>query len=613
MAYSSLSDAKVAFDRDYAAGKATTSDWGSYYNSTANSSGGGKVTNTGNYYTYTPSGSAYYTDNSGNKTQLSGSRGSESYVNGQFKSNGNGGHTSVGYDPSLSGTNSASRELSAQEKAYYDQLVSSVINTKYGGGSSVEPYNKDLQYALSQSGMSAAEYRQDMLNRVGTVRSNGTFVTQADVDKELNRLGLGSGSPYDTDEWYNAINTGNLGGLSGLGNLPMNGGITYPQGGGSLGGGTNQIGVGGNNPALDYLQKALKEAEAAALARQEQEAQMRAKAEAAQRAQLEALREQLRAAEAARQARINALVGQINAKKPEIENQSADLARQAYINQRLGQQAARENLAASGLSNTGVSETTNLGLQTAYQQALDEIGKNKQNAMLDLDQAIYQARQTGDADLATLQSNHVQAMAQLQTQQEQELYNRWLNGQNLGMQQDATNWNNAMALQQLGLQMDDTAWNRNYAMQQLGLQQDATNWERQLAMQQYNYMMQQNQLSSEADKMYKLLNQGLVTPEVLQYYGLGSTGDYYNYLNQLQRAQMVPKTSGSRSASSRGGAGSEELFSSGVMPKATTNATFGGQQYQLTPNELETLFRTTTAGDIFGNLTPDDPTAYLRR
>ena len=136
-------------------------------------------------------------------------------------------------------------------------------------------------------------------------------------------------------------------------------------------------------------------------------------------------------AEAAQKARLDALMSQIDAQRPGITSQADDAARQAYINQRLGQQAARENLAASGLSNTGVSETTNLGLQTAYQQALDSINSNKQSALQGLDQAKVQAQQTGNADIANLQSQYAQQMAAMQSQYEQEMYNRWLTNQQL--------------------------------------------------------------------------------------------------------------------------------------------------------------------------------------
>lgn len=47
MAYKSLSDARAAFDKAMSSGKATASDWGSYYHNTASDSSGSKVTNSG--------------------------------------------------------------------------------------------------------------------------------------------------------------------------------------------------------------------------------------------------------------------------------------------------------------------------------------------------------------------------------------------------------------------------------------------------------------------------------------------------------------------------------------------------------------------------------------
>lgn len=494
MAYKSLSDARAAFDKAMSSGKASASDWGSYYHSTANNSSGGKVTNSGAHYTYKPDGSAYYTDSNGNQTQLSGQRGTDSYVNGEFHSDGNGGHTSVGYDPSYSGVNSAPRELTSDEKAYYDNLVEQAMQQKYGwsaggAGSTTgnnKGYNANLQYALQQSGMTAEAYRQDLLNRVGTLRSDGRYVTQAEIDTELNRLGLnsmqqaGQSSLYKVGDTIDPYGDGQLWVFNGQQFVPQNGqmsGQMMPNYNN-----TQYPSFNGNSAAMDYYQQAM------------------AQAEAAQKARLEAL------------------MGQIDAQRPGIQNQADDAARQAYINQRLGQQAARENLAASGLSNTGVSETTNLGLQTAYQQALDGINQNKQSALQGLDQAKVQAQSTGNADIAGLQSQYAQQMATMQQQYEQEMYNRWLTNQ------------------------------------QMQMQQSQTGWERQLAMQQYNYQLQQMQQAqgdSESDRLYKLLNAGVLSPEVLQWAGLNSADDYYNMLHQMQIAQTVPKTGrsgGSRSS-----------------------------------------------------------------
>lgn len=608
--YSNLSDARAAFDRDMASGKASTSDWGSYYHSTAKDSGGSVVTSSPNSYHYSSDGSAYYTDSSGNRTQLSGARGTESYVNGEFASDGNGGHYSKGYDPAYSGLNSASRELTNAEKDYYNQLVQSVIDRKYG--TNTELYNQDLRYALQGTNMTPAEYRQDLLNRVGTTRADGSYVTREQVDKELERLGLGANSTYAQDTWYNALN--------GSGNLANQPGVNMPSGfvnlglpNGTLNGGTlnGQQQITGTmnttNPALEYLMKTMQEADAQAAKLQKEREEQQKAAQAAQQAIIEQMMAQQRAAEEARQARINALVGDINAQRPNIENQSDELARQAYINQRLGQQAARENLAASGLSNTGVSETTNLGLQTAYQQALNNINQNKQSALLDLDNAVYQARQTGDADIATLKSNHAQNMANLLTQQEQTLYDRWLNGYQMDASQANTNWSNAMSLQQLGMQMDDAAWQKQYAMYNLGLQQEQQQWEREMAMAQYNNQLRQMQLNASADqtsaeneRLYKLLNAGVLTPEVLQYAGLSSPEEYYNMLKQIELAQYIPKTTSKAktSSSSRnyGFDDSDIGYTTTTLPQTTApaagqlyNINYKGDNYQLSADELASL------------------------
>ena len=68
--------------------------------------------------------------------------------------------------------------------------------------------NNDLKYALEQAAKSSgtgtsgtADYVKSLYNRIGTQRADGTTVTLADVDKELDRLGL---SDYNSQ---NAIYT----------------------------------------------------------------------------------------------------------------------------------------------------------------------------------------------------------------------------------------------------------------------------------------------------------------------------------------------------------------------------------------------------------------------
>lgn len=90
-------------------------------------------------------------------------------------------------------------------------------------------YNADLQYALKQSGMTADQYRQDLLNRVGTLRSDGRYVTQAEIDTELNRLGLnnlqtgGQGNLYKTGDTLDVFGDGNLWVFDGTQFVPQGG------------------------------------------------------------------------------------------------------------------------------------------------------------------------------------------------------------------------------------------------------------------------------------------------------------------------------------------------------------------------------------------------------
>ena len=288
-------------------------------------------------------------------------------------------------------------------------------------------------------------------------------------------------------------------------------------------------------------------------------------------------RQAMAQAEAAQKARLEALMNQIDAQRPTINSQADEYARQAYINQRLGQQAARENLAASGLSNTGVSETTNLGLQTAYQQALDQINQNKQTALQNLDNAKVQAQATGNADLASIQSQYASGLADMQTQYEQEMYNRWLTQQ----------------------QRDD--------------QREQQQWEREWMMTQYNNQLRQLQLNASADqtsaeneRLYKLLNAGVLTPEVLQYAGLSSPEEYYNMLKQIELAQYIPKTTSKAKSSSSNRSynfdDSDTGYSTTTLPQTAApsagqlyNITYKGDNYQLSADELASLIPRTPA------------------
>lgn len=130
--------------------------------------------------------------------------------------------------------------------------------------------NNDLKYALEQAakeqpGISLTDYVISLYNRVGSTRSNGTVVTIADVDKELDRLGL---SDYNSQNAIYTVGGNLLPGNSlveyenGNGEVPTNsadslwasyGGMDYLIGGTSADYAQYAAGKAGNLSNLDYI------------------------------------------------------------------------------------------------------------------------------------------------------------------------------------------------------------------------------------------------------------------------------------------------------------------------------------------------------------------------
>ena len=89
-----------------------------------------------------------------------------------------------------------------------------------------------------------------------------------------------------------------------------------------------------------------------------------------------------------------------------LENQKAsinqsydDSARQAYIANMQSKKNLPQQLAANGLTG-GATETANLGLQTSYENNLNNININRNNAINDIDNAIIELQNNGDLTAA---------------------------------------------------------------------------------------------------------------------------------------------------------------------------------------------------------------------
>ncbi len=107
------------------------------------------------------------------------------------------------------------------------------------------------------------------------------------------------------------------------------------------------------------------------------------------------LAQQRAAQAAAAQTAVNTLEGS----KTETDRQYADLFRQLYIDKMKNRKNLNQRLAASGITG-GAAESTALGYDTAYEDALRRGEQGRIDAMNDIDRAIADARLTGDLESA---------------------------------------------------------------------------------------------------------------------------------------------------------------------------------------------------------------------
>lgn len=102
---------------------------------------------------------------------------------------------------------------------------------------------------------------------------------------------------------------------------------------------------------------------------------------------------------AANDAAVQQAINSINQQKTASEQSYANLFRQLYINKMLARKNLDQEMAAQGLTG-GATETTKLGLETGYADALRQGGIERINTLSGLDQAIANARLSGDISYA---------------------------------------------------------------------------------------------------------------------------------------------------------------------------------------------------------------------
>lgn len=149
----------------------------------------------------------------------------------------------------------------------YDRTNSDGTKTTYTTKNYTQG-NSDLQYALEQAaktnpGLSTEDYVKSLYNRIGSARSDGSTVTLADVNNELNRLGL---SDYNSDNviytvggnlipnnQFTSFKDGSYGSNSDDSRWVSYGGQDYLIGGDSANQAQYASGKSGNTTLLDML------------------------------------------------------------------------------------------------------------------------------------------------------------------------------------------------------------------------------------------------------------------------------------------------------------------------------------------------------------------------
>ena len=134
--------------------------------------------------------------------------------------------------------------------------------------------------------------------------------------------------------------------------------------------------------------------------------------------------------------------------KEQVDQQYDDLARQLYIQRRMSERDLPEQMAAMGY-NGGITESTALGIQTGYQDALREGETERINAIAQIEGAIRQAELSGDLErarqlssvLQDIMSLYASGLGQIQSGYNLRAQMGYQAGQDaLDMQKDARSW-----------------------------------------------------------------------------------------------------------------------------------------------------------------------------
>ncbi len=209
----------------------------------------------------------------------------------------------------------------------------------------------------------------------------------------------------------------------------------------------------------------------------------------------------------------------LDSQKTQVNQQYDDLARQLYIQRRQQEMMLPEQMAAMGYTG-GITESSALGLQTSYADALRQGETQRINTIASLEQAIRQAELEGNRELAA----QLSALAQ---------NTMGMYGDALAQIQNQANQNQQFTYQQIMDNIANRQWAQQYAYNQ---QQDRL--DRDAALQNQQMSQQTNQQQAMKENAWMKLQSGVVpTPEELILLGL--TQAEAQQMAMIYRNQMM--------------------------------------------------------------------------
>ena len=211
-------------------------------------------------------------------------------------------------------------------------------------------------------------------------------------------------------------------------------------------------------------------------------------------------------------AALEAAKGNLDSQKEQVNQQYDDLARQLYIQRRMNERDLPQQMAAMGYTG-GITESSALGLQTSYADALRQGETQRINTIANLEQAIRQAELEGNRELAAQLSSLAQntmglyadALAQIQSQ---------------------ANTNRQFQYQQMQDAMSQRNWNQQFVYNQ---EQDKL--DRETAQKQFE-QQQQAQKESELNNLALQLMQYGIVPDTATLVKMGYTQQQAQQLAQ---------------------------------------------------------------------------------